>query len=851
MGEMKKFILAAVVATMAVLNVQSATHAKVQLWEGGPYWATTNIGADNPWDYGLYFWCGDTIGHRPSADGKFSFNFSNGNSAIYTSGRSVSELQSAEWVTSDGVLTPAHDAAHVHWGGVWRMPTMQELSDLCSKCDWAWTTLNGVKGYVVCGRGGYASNSIFLPCAGYGGGAWLRNAGSVGYYWSSVPYSGSSGAAHELFFSDYQYLISYGGRYDGFSVRPVQGFGEGAPADFVVHFNANGGTGNMDEQTFEEGNEQKLSKNTYRKDGYVFQGWAVVADGEVVYKDEASITIDSDMTLYAVWANPPLTLTAESADWSSGSIKLRWNAEDYPDGTTFKVLRTSGGETLNEVATGISGPTWSDTNFLAAGTSPFDRVSYQVEPELSDISQSLRSSPVHTRNRRALCVGIDKYDDPDDNLEYCVSDARGWRDMLRKHGCFTTAYTIEDYSANKEKILSELSECAETALPGDVFVYTHSSHGDTNVLYCHDNDLTAAEFASALMKFPKGTGLIVVLDTCSSGSIPNTPPVRISLASSLSLSAEPTTPLSFVESVMAAMESVQSLKASSVRLTATSGGAVRETISSGREIGWLTAVNEVQDSVDGAFSCKCLQTDGWRCGGADRVDNGGNGDGKISFWELGLFADYWFGQRFDQYGMSPQKFSADILEAVLAGSVPSLSTVAIGASSEVVTSAIAAAGFADEAAVEAAICGSAAEYTAFKAWAGSVKIASGGAVAGEAMVIANTNAAAAYLLGAERLFDNAPKVEFGEVEVLHNADISQPDCQIGVAVTVKDGEEAVTCAAEKVKEMFEATSDLGDWNGAAKLTPTVSVETGEGATMRFKVTPGDGTATRAFLRIRK
>ena len=51
--------------------------------------------------------------------------------------------------------------------------------------------------------------------------------------------------------------------------------------------------------------------------------------------------------------------------------------------------------------------------------------------------------------------------------------------------------------------------------------------------------------------------------------------------------------------------------------------------------------------------------------------------------------------------------------------------------------------------------------------------------------------------------------------------------------------------------MFEATSDLGDWDGAAKLTPAVSVETGDGATMRFKVTPGDGTATRAFLRIRK
>ena len=68
---------------------------------------------------------------------------------------------------------------------------------------------------------------------------------------------------------------------------------------------------------------------------------------------------------------------------------------------------------------------------------------------------------------------------------------------------------------------------------------------------------------------------------------------------------------------------------------------------------------------------------------------------------------------------------------------------------------------------------------------------------------------------------------------------------------MKDGEEAVKCAAEKVKAMFEATGDLGDWVGEAKLDPAVTVEEGEGATMCFKVTPGDGTAPKAFLRIRK
>jgi uncharacterized repeat protein (TIGR02543 family) len=187
-----------------------------------------------------------------------------------------------------------------------------------------------------------------------------------------------------------------------------------------------------------------------------------------------------------------------------------------------------------------------------------------------------------------------------------------------------------------------------------------------------------------------------------------------------------------------------------------------------------------------------------------------------------------------------------------AGEADPIPEVALDAGVATVNAVVDDVGFVDVG-VKAAIGGSAVEYAAFKTWAQGVKGfgSASGAVAGEAAVVANTNAAAAYSLGAERLFENAPKVEFGEVEVLHNSDISQPDCQIGVTVTVKDGEEAVKCVAEKVKEMFEATSDLGDWEGSAKLTPAVSVEAGEGATMRFKVTPGDGTAQRAFLRIRK
>ena len=203
-------------------------HDMVQLWEGGPYWADTNIGAENPEDYGYYFWWGDTEGYKRednkwvATDGSSSnFSFSSSNTPTY--GKNITTLKSKGWITADSVLVPEHDAAHVHWGGAWRMPTKQELSDLNSKCVWTWTTVNGVKGYVVKGKGLYASASIFLPCAGHVFGTFLSGAGSDGYYWSSVPGSDYDNAWDLDFYSGGRITGNYGRNY-GQSVRPVQGF---------------------------------------------------------------------------------------------------------------------------------------------------------------------------------------------------------------------------------------------------------------------------------------------------------------------------------------------------------------------------------------------------------------------------------------------------------------------------------------------------------------------------------------------------------------------------------------------------------------------------------------------------
>ena len=176
--------------------------------------------------------------------------------------------------------------------------------------------------------------------------------------------------------------------------------------------------------------------------------------------------------------------------------------------------------------------------------------------------------------------------------------------------------------------------------------------------------------------------------------------------------------------------------------------------------------------------------------------------------------------------------------------------VATDAAPEAVTNAIESAGFADEG-VKEAIGGSAVEYNAFRAWADGVKGTAGDALAGEAAVVANEHAAAAYLLGAERLFENEPTVEIAEVAIGERSSGTLAPTMT-VAVTVKDGESAVAVNAAKVAAMFEATGDLGDWNGAAKLMPTVTTSgTDASGKMTFTVIPGDGTAAKAFLRIRR
>lgn len=108
----------------------------------------------------------------------------------------------------------AFDAVRDKWGRSWRMPTIEEFKELKSKCTWTWTTQEGHTGYKITGRHG---ESIFLPASGsYEGGM-----NGHGYYWSSSLYSGGHDYAWYLYFSSSDILVYHLLHSEAFSVRPV------------------------------------------------------------------------------------------------------------------------------------------------------------------------------------------------------------------------------------------------------------------------------------------------------------------------------------------------------------------------------------------------------------------------------------------------------------------------------------------------------------------------------------------------------------------------------------------------------------------------------------------------------
>ena len=177
-------------------------------------WATCNLGAEQPWEYGDYYAWGEVNTKSSYTEDNYKYGKESKMTKYcgsYTFGYQM--------FTDDlKTLEKEDDAAYQNKGDAWRIPTVDEIRELMTNCTWIYTMVNGRNGYkVTSNKIGFTDRSIFLPCE--------RTSNTVGYYWSSENQKGNNYAdcASCLHFNNSTieiiWKVQY--RYHGYSIRPV------------------------------------------------------------------------------------------------------------------------------------------------------------------------------------------------------------------------------------------------------------------------------------------------------------------------------------------------------------------------------------------------------------------------------------------------------------------------------------------------------------------------------------------------------------------------------------------------------------------------------------------------------
>lgn len=137
------------------------------------------------------------------------------------------------------------------------------------------------------------------------------------------------------------------------------------PLTYTVHYNANGGTGTMDDEVYTDGEDFYLSDCDFTREGYTFDSWNTNANGNGTSYDAGDLlVISADITLYAIWTSDgdddPITYTihyaanggtgtmtdgiVEAGDYytvkacsftRNGYTFLTWNTQADGNGTIF------------------------------------------------------------------------------------------------------------------------------------------------------------------------------------------------------------------------------------------------------------------------------------------------------------------------------------------------------------------------------------------------------------------------------------------------------------------------------------------------------------------------------------
>ena len=169
----------------------------------GTKWASWNVGASAPWDYGNYYAWGET---EPKDYYDWStYTYCNGS---YTTCHHI----------GNGITGTQYDVAHEKWGGSWRMPSHEQVNELINSCTRMWIKQNGIYGTLVIGPNGA---TIFLPAAGNRWHDSLLYEGLIGYYWVSTLYPYHDCEVYNLSFNSGYWYCSNNYRSFGLPVRAV------------------------------------------------------------------------------------------------------------------------------------------------------------------------------------------------------------------------------------------------------------------------------------------------------------------------------------------------------------------------------------------------------------------------------------------------------------------------------------------------------------------------------------------------------------------------------------------------------------------------------------------------------
>ena len=200
-------------------------------------WASFNLGASKPEESGDYYAWGETTPHYLPGSGQSNYpvwktgmengynwtnyKWCNGNQNSITKYNLNAYYGTVDNIT---VLDLEDDAARVNLGGLWRMPTFNELEELEKNCTSEWVTENGVNGRRITSLiDGYTDKSIFIPAAGYRGINFDYSSGSFGYYWSSSINHTNCSYSYYLLIDPGIPRRMFQSRAIGRSIRPVYG----------------------------------------------------------------------------------------------------------------------------------------------------------------------------------------------------------------------------------------------------------------------------------------------------------------------------------------------------------------------------------------------------------------------------------------------------------------------------------------------------------------------------------------------------------------------------------------------------------------------------------------------------